>query len=85
MFTSRLRLTKLTEEERVIKVQSLISELGLESCKNDKMGKESIKGISGGQRKRTSIGVELLANPSLIFLEGPTFKILPFFSQQVTF
>jgi ABC-type multidrug transport system ATPase subunit len=31
-----------------------------------------IKGISGGERKRTSIGVELITNPSLIYLDEPT-------------
>jgi len=36
------------------------------------VGGSIIRGISGGERKRTSIGVELLTNPSLIFLDEPT-------------
>lgn len=39
---------------------------------NTYVGNNQIRGISGGERKRTSIGVELLTNPSLIFLDEPT-------------
>ena len=31
-----------------------------------------MKGVSGGERKRTSIGVELITDPSLIYLDEPT-------------
>jgi ABC-type multidrug transport system ATPase subunit len=50
----------------------LLRDLGLEKCANTKIGSELIRGISGGERKRTSIGVELLTNPSMIFLDEPT-------------
>lgn len=46
--------------------------LGLEQCCNTIIGNSLIRGISGGERKRTSIGVELLGNPSIIFLDEPT-------------
>lgn len=46
--------------------------LNLENACNTYIGNNLIRGISGGERKRTSIGVELLTNPSLIFLDEPT-------------
>jgi len=46
--------------------------LGLTLCADTKVGNSLIRGISGGERKRTSIGVELLTNPSVIFLDEPT-------------
>lgn len=53
-------------------MKSLIKLLGLEKCKDTKVGNAIIRGISGGERKRTSIGVELLTNPSILFLDEPT-------------
>jgi ABC-type multidrug transport system ATPase subunit len=54
------------------KVETLISDLGLSQCANTIVGNALLRGISGGERKRTSIGVELLTNPSLIFMDEPT-------------
>ena len=36
------------------------------------IGGPLIKGISGGQRKRTSVGIELITDPALLFLDEPT-------------
>jgi ABC-type multidrug transport system ATPase subunit len=53
-------------------VEDLINELRLNKCQNTKIGGPLIKGVSGGERKRTSIGVELITDPNLIFLDEPT-------------
>lgn len=53
-------------------MDNLIAELGLQDAQNTKIGNQIIRGVSGGERKRTSIGVELLTNPSILFLDEPT-------------
>ena len=41
-------------------------------CKNTIIGGQFVRGISGGERKRVSIGHEILINPSLLLLDEPT-------------
>jgi ABC-type multidrug transport system ATPase subunit len=73
MFSARLRLPpSTTKEEMEAIVERLLVDLGLESCADVMIGGPLIKGISGGQRKRTSVGVELVTGPALIFLDEPT-------------
>jgi ABC-type multidrug transport system ATPase subunit len=41
-------------------------------CRHTLVGGFFLKGLSGGERKRTSIGYELITNPSLLLLDEPT-------------
>jgi ABC-type multidrug transport system ATPase subunit len=50
---------------------------------NTHIGGPLVKGISGGERKRTSVGVELITDPSLIFLDEPTTGLDSFIATQV--
>jgi len=50
----------------------MLDELGLMSCADTLVGGALLKGISGGERKRTSVGVELVTRPALVFLDEPT-------------
>lgn len=71
-FSADLRLSGQSRQEKEEKVEQVIKDLGLSKCADTYIGGEIIKGISGGERKRTSIGVELITNPSVIFLDEPT-------------
>ena len=54
------------------KVDQIIQRLGLNECQNTLVGGWKRRGISGGERKRTSIGYELITEPSLLLLDEPT-------------
>jgi len=70
-FAAKLKL-KGTLEQKLTRVDEIVKELRLNKCQNTKIGGPLIKGVSGGERKRTSIGVELITDPNLIFLDEPT-------------
>lgn len=53
-------------------MEDLLDELGIKDCADTLIGNILIKGISGGQKKRTSVGVEMITDPSLLFLDEPT-------------
>lgn len=73
LFSAALRSpSNATTEELHTLVNQVLSALGLEDCADTLIGGDMIKGISGGQRKRTSVGVEIITNPSLLFLDEPT-------------
>lgn len=71
-FSARMRLTGVEDSKMAPLLDDLLSSLGLSSCANTVVGNELIKGISGGQRKRTSVGAELITNPAITFLDEPT-------------
>lgn len=72
-YTAYLKLPKsLSWKEKREKVDEIITELGIQRCSNTIVGGGWVRGVSGGERKRTNIANELVANPSLIFLDEPT-------------
>uniref|UniRef100_A0AAQ5ZRL4 ABC transporter domain-containing protein n=1 Tax=Amphiprion ocellaris TaxID=80972 RepID=A0AAQ5ZRL4_AMPOC len=72
-FSAALRLpSSISQEEKKQKVDRLIQELGLGRVANSRVGTQLIRGISGGERKRTNIGMELIIDPPVLFLDEPT-------------
>lgn len=73
VFTALLRLpNSLTREEKEAHAKMVMDQLGLTKCKDSIIGGPFLRGVSGGERKRVSIGQEMLINPSLLFLDEPT-------------
>ncbi|XP_051125178.1 ABC transporter G family member 26 [Andrographis paniculata] len=73
VFAAFLRLpSNMSQRQKYDRVEMIVKELGLERCRRTKIGGGFIKGISGGERKRTSIGYEILVDPSLLLLDEPT-------------
>jgi len=72
-YSADLRLPPpTTAEQRRKVVEEVILELGLKECADTRIGTHVHKGCSGGEKRRTSIGVQLLSNPSVLFLDEPT-------------
>eukprot|EP01083_Nonionella_stella_P076860 209593_1 len=71
LFSSKLR-SQNTPTKQLQIIESVTTSLKLTECQNTRVGNEAIRGMSGGEKKRTSVGVELVVQPSLVFLDEPT-------------
>lgn len=73
VYTALLRLPNtLTKEQKIGVAEEVINQMGLTRCKNSIIGGSFLRGVSGGERKRVSIGQEMLIDPSLLLLDEPT-------------
>lgn len=72
-YSALLRLpTTLPKHELDTVVEDTIVELGLQDCADRLIGNWHLRGISGGEKKRVSIALEILTKPNLLFLDEPT-------------
>ncbi|KAF5471178.1 hypothetical protein F2P56_011635 [Juglans regia] len=72
-YSAHLRLpAKMTKEEVSSIVDGTIIEMGLHDCADRLIGNWHLRGISGGEKKRLSIALEILTRPCLLFLDEPT-------------
>ncbi|GAB2228065.1 hypothetical protein Droror1_Dr00009895 [Drosera rotundifolia] len=73
IYSAFLRLPRdITKEEKMMFVDEVIELVELDNLKNAIVGLPGITGLSTEQRKRLTIAVELVANPSIIFMDEPT-------------
>ncbi|ONI03036.1 hypothetical protein PRUPE_6G234500 [Prunus persica] len=72
-FSARCRLSaNMPKPDKVLVVERVIESLGLQSVRDSLVGTVEKRGISGGQRKRVNVGLEMVMEPSLLILDEPT-------------
>src|SRR5450759_857458 len=71
-YNAKLCFDNLTEEEIIKRVDSVLKNLGLNEIRDIQVGSPLNKKISGGQRKRLNISLELIREPAIMFLDEPT-------------
>ncbi len=78
-YTAELRLRDFSPEERKSRVSGVIRSLGLYDSR-----RQRISNLSGGQRKRVSVAMELISRPQLLFADEPTSGLDPALEQSLT-
>ena len=71
-FTAKLCFEGMSDAELDRRVMKTLKDLGLDAAKDLKVGSAINKYISGGQRKRLNIALELIREPAVLFLDEPT-------------
>jgi ABC-type multidrug transport system ATPase subunit len=72
-FSAKLRLPSfMTAAQKKQRAEEVLLKLGLKDCADNLIGSDLIKGISGGEKRRVSIAVQILTDPRVLLLDEPT-------------
>jgi ATP-binding cassette, subfamily G (WHITE), member 8 (sterolin 2) len=83
-FSAKMRMPiETTESEISSLVFNILNRLELMHCKGTMIGNADMKGISGGEKRRVSIGIQLLTDPPIVLLDEPTTGLDAFTARHV--
>ena len=72
-FAAGLRLpAHLSKDQKQQRAESVLLKMGLRDCADNLIGSEVVKGISGGEKRRVTIAIQILTDPRILFLDEPT-------------
>lgn len=83
-FAARLRLPEsMTRQQKEARADEVLNLLGLRHCASVVVGGEMLKGLSGGEKRRLSIGIQLITNPAVLVIDEPTSGLDAFTAHQI--
>lgn len=83
-YAAQLRLPSwMSKEEKLQRTDDVLLKMGLKECADNVIGDESVKGISGGEKRRVTIAVQLLTDPRILLLDEPTSGLDVFTTQSI--
>ena len=72
-YSAQLQLPdSMSKSQKKERAETTIKEMGLQDAVDTRIGGWEVKGLSGGQKRRVSICIEILTRPKLLFLDEPT-------------
>ncbi len=72
-FAASLRLpSHMSKDEKYRRAEDILMKMGLKDCADNLIGSDLIKGISGGEKRRVTIAVQILTDPRILLLDEPT-------------
>ena len=71
-YAAALRLPGVSLAERAARVEAVVLELGLRECAGTLVGDQHVRGISGGEKRRVSVGIQMLSDPAVLCMDEPT-------------
>lgn len=72
-YAAQLRLPHwMTTEEKLLRAEDVLLKLGLKDCADTLIGNALMKGISGGEKRRVSIALQILTSPNVLICDEPT-------------
>ncbi|KAG8888726.1 hypothetical protein FRB98_006983 [Tulasnella sp. 332] len=72
-YAAILRLpATMSRKSKIARAEEVIQTLGLSECADNFVGGELLKGISGGEKRRLSLAVEMISDPAILIVDEPT-------------